>query len=215
MSTLREELNSFKRERIRGQAERLFYANGYSGTTMDAIAESLRATKPFLYGAYARKTDILVDIHLSVVQRILDAIETARASGGTPTAKLQSVVRKLTAMTLENQAAVAIYFREEAFIPARQTRRINDLKGRVDDGIAALLDEGVASGEFKVDDLRLTALALAGMVSWSHTWYRSGGRLDIDTIGERMARLALRLVGASAATPARVAPDRASAEKRR
>lgn len=197
--TIHEEMDTFKRERIRGHAEQLFYANGFSGTTMDAIAESLQATKPFLYGAYARKIDILVDIHLSVVQRILEAVESARASNGTATAKLERVARKLTAMTLENQAAVAIYFREETFIPARQTRRINDIKGRIDDGIAALLSEGVASGEFKVDDVRLTGLALVGMISWSYTWYRSDGRLQIDAIGERMARYALRLVGAAGA----------------
>jgi AcrR family transcriptional regulator len=194
-STIRDEIDSFKRERIRGHAERLFYLNGFSGTTMDAIAESLHATKPFLYGAYAKKTDILVDIHLSVVQRILDALESARASSGTARAKLERVARKLTAMTLENQAAVAIYFREETSIPARQTRKINDIKGRIDESLSALLSEGVSSGEFKVDDVRLAALALVGMISWSYTWYRSDGRLDIDSIGDQMARYALRLAG--------------------
>jgi len=196
VTTIRSEIDSFKRERIRGHAEQLFYANGFSGTTMDAIADSLHATKPFLYGAYAKKIDILVDIHLSVVQRILDAIETARASSGTATEKLRRVARKLTVMTLENQAAVAIYFREETSIPGRQTRKINDIKGRIDESLSALLSEGVASDEFKVDDIRLTALALVGMISWSYTWYRRDGRLDIDSIGEQMASYALRLAGA-------------------
>lgn len=198
-TTIHDEIDSFKRERIRGHAEQLFYANGFSGTTMDAIAESLRATKPFLYGAYAKKTDILVDIHLSVVQRILDTIESARASSGSATAKLERVAHKLTAMALENQAAVAIYFREETSIPARQTRKINDIKGRIDESLSALLSEGVAAGEFKVDDVRLTALALVGMISWSYTWYRSDGRLDIDSIGDRMACYALRLAGVAQA----------------
>ena len=193
--TIREEMCSFKRERIRGHAEQLFYLNGFSGTTMEAIADSLHATKPFLYGAYAKKTDILVDIHLSVVQRVLDAIDSARASNGTATAKLERVARKLTAMTLENQAAVAIYFREETSIPSRQTKKINDIKGKIDESLAALLAEGVAVGEFKVDDVRLTALALGGMISWSYTWYRSNGRLGVDAIGEHMARYALRLAG--------------------
>ena len=195
--TIREEMDSFKRERIRGHAEQLFYVNGFSGTTMEAIAESLHATKPFLYGAYAKKIDILVDIHLSVVQRILDAIDSTRASNGTVTAKLERVARKLTALTLENQAAVAIYFREETSIPPRQTRKINEIKGRIDESLAALLAEGVATGEFRVDDVRLTALALGGMISWSYTWFRSNGRLDVDAIGEHMARYALRLAGVS------------------
>ena len=110
--TIKQEIESFKKDRIRGQAERLFYERGFRGTSMDAIAESLHATKPFLYGAYQKKTDILFDIHLRVVQRSLDAIDTARASPGTPAEKLRRFALRLTDVTLSNQAAVAIFFRE-------------------------------------------------------------------------------------------------------
>ena len=196
--TIKQEIESFKKDRIRGQAERLFYERGFRGTSMDAIAESLHATKPFLYGAYQKKTDILFDIHLRVVQRSLDAIDGARASPGTPTERLRRFALRLTDVTLSNQAAVAIFFREEASIPARQLRRINDLKGQIDDGIAALLAEGVAAGEFTIADTRTAALAIGGMISWGYTWYRAAGRLDVAAIAEHMADYALRIAGASA-----------------
>ena len=38
---LRDELKSFKKERILEEAERLFYERGFRGTSLDAIAESL------------------------------------------------------------------------------------------------------------------------------------------------------------------------------
>lgn len=186
-----------KKQRIRGRAEQLFYERGFSGTTMEAIADSLSATKPFLYGSYAKKTDILVDIHMSVVERILGAIEAARASSGTASDKLRRFARELTEMTLTNQAAVAIYFREEASLPPRQLRKINDAKGKIDESLAALLQDGVASGEFRVADVRLAALAIGGMISWTYTWYRPGGRLEIAAIADQMAEYALHLAGAS------------------
>jgi TetR/AcrR family transcriptional regulator, cholesterol catabolism regulator len=196
-NSIRAEIDTLKKQRIRGQAEQLFYERGFSGTTMEAIAESLRATKPFLYGSYAKKTDILVDIHMSVVDRILLGIECARASAGTASEKLRRFARELTEMTLTNQAAVAIYFREEASLPPRQLRKINDAKGKIDAGLAALLQDGVESGEFHVADVRLAALAIGGMISWAYTWYRPGGRLEIAAIADQMAEYALHLAGAT------------------
>ncbi|HEY8709449.1 MAG TPA: helix-turn-helix domain-containing protein [Burkholderiaceae bacterium] len=58
---IKDEIELFRKDRIRGQAERLFYERGFRGTSMDAIAESLDATKPFLYVSYPKKTDILYD----------------------------------------------------------------------------------------------------------------------------------------------------------
>lgn len=196
-NSIRAELDTLKKQRIRGRAEQLFYERGFSGTTMEAIAESLRATKPFLYGSYAKKTDILVDIHMSVVDRILRAIEYARASNGTASEKLRRFARELTEMTLTNQAAVAIFFREEASLPPRQLRKINDVKGKIDESLAALLKDGVEAGEFHVVDVRLAALAIGGMISWAYTWYRPGGRLEIAAIADQMAGYALQLAGAS------------------
>lgn len=195
-NTIRMEFETLKKERIRGQAEQLFYERGFSGTTMEAIADSLRATKPFLYGAYAKKTDILVDIHMSVVQRILQAVESARALPVPASQKLHQFARGLAEMTLNNQAAVAIYFREEASLPPRQLRKINDVKGKIDESLAGLLEEGVVAGEFHLDDVRLAALAIGGMISWTYTWYRPGGRLDIAAIAAHMADYALRVAGA-------------------
>lgn len=193
---IKEEIEVFRKDRIRGQAERLFYERGFRGTSMDAIAESLQATKPFLYGSYQKKTDILFDIHMHVVQRTLEAIDNARASPGAPTEKLRRFAIRLTEVTLANQAAVAIFFREEASIPAKQLRRINDLKGKIDDGIAALLAEGVTAGEFSIADTRTAALAIGGMISWAYTWYRVSGRLDVAAIAAQMADYTLRIAGA-------------------
>ncbi len=190
-ASFRAQMQLLKKDRIRGEAERLFYERGFSGTSMDAIAESMQATKPFIYGAYASKGDILFDIHLSVVQRVFDAVEAARGANESPSAGLRDFARRLTTLVLESQAAVAVFFREEGSITAKQLKRINDLKSRVDDGLAALLDEGVAECEFDVEDTRTAALAIVGMIGWSYTWYRADGRLAPETLAEHMASYAM------------------------
>ncbi|MBZ0325170.1 MAG: TetR/AcrR family transcriptional regulator, partial [Alphaproteobacteria bacterium] len=46
---IREELRAFRKDRILYEAAELFYERGYTGTTLDAIAERLEVTKPFIY----------------------------------------------------------------------------------------------------------------------------------------------------------------------
>lgn len=194
--TLRDELRSFKRERIIEEAQRLFYERGYRGTSLDAVAEALDMTKPFVYAVYARKVDILVEISMRTLQRSLDTLREARAAGGSPTAQLQRFAMRFTEVVIRHQAGSAVFFREEASIPADATRRINRLKGEFDDELAALLEEGRGTGEFALDDVRTATLAIGGMISWIYVWFRSGGRLSPAVIGEHMASYALRIAGA-------------------
>ena len=56
------------------------------------------------------------------------------------------------------------------------------------------LEEGVAAGVFEIEDVRLTALAIGGMISWAFTWYNPQGRLSTAEICRRMAGLVLRMV---------------------
>jgi hypothetical protein len=54
----------------------------------------------------------------------------------------------------------------------------------------------VASGEFTVEDVPLTALAIGGIVGWAPVWYRPGGRLSQTEASERVAMLVLAMVQA-------------------
>src|SRR5829696_8625482 len=56
---LRAEVQEFKRRRILEESRELFFAQGYESTTLDAIAESLNVTKPFLYSYFRNKSEIL------------------------------------------------------------------------------------------------------------------------------------------------------------
>ena len=62
LGSLRAEVSDFKRLRIREEACDLFFMRGYESTTLDAVAQQLEVTKPFIYSYYATKSDLLYDI---------------------------------------------------------------------------------------------------------------------------------------------------------
>jgi hypothetical protein len=43
--------------------------------------------------------------------------------------------------------------------------------------VESVISEGVAAGELRALDPRLTALALFGMVNWAYQWFRTDGPL--------------------------------------
>ena len=192
---IRDELKQFKKERILEEAVRLFYERGFRGTSLDAIAESLDMTTPFIYAAYERKNDILVEIYMRALLPSLEAIQQARAQGGAPAAQLWRFAFNYTRVVISNQRGTAVFFREEVSIPKESRREINRIKKVMDDEVAGLLNEGVRSGDFSVGDARTAALAIIGMVSWAYLWYREGGRLSPNQIAGELASHALRMAG--------------------
>jgi AcrR family transcriptional regulator len=193
---IRDQLKSFKKEKVMQEAQRLFFKRGFRGTSLEAIASSMGMTKPFIYGLYENKAKILFDISLRNIKLALDAVESACQAAGTPSERLVEVARRLTHICIEHGEAVTVFFREEASLEPLHLKTINELKGQLDSALAGLLEEGVESGDFKMTDVRIGSLAISGMISWSYTWYRPTGRLKAEEIKEHMAQYSLLIAGA-------------------
>ena len=114
---------------------------------------------------------------------------------GTPTERLHRAIVDFTKVVLQRQANIAIYFREEKNLTPEALEEINELRRQFDRKLSKLLEDGAAAGEFHVEDVRLAALAIGGMISWAYTWHRPGGRLGLDQMGVHMANVALQMVG--------------------
>jgi AcrR family transcriptional regulator len=193
---MREEILAYKRERILEEAVKLFYERGFTGTTLDDIAAELGVTKPFIYTHFRSKTELLAALCKPTIELSLGAVTQAASGPGSPTERLYRAIAGFTEVVLSRQANIAIYFREEKNLSPEALGEINGLRKKFDRVLSKLLAEGVAAGEFDVGDVSLTALAIGGMISWAYTWHRPEGRLAIDDMCDRMAELALQMVGA-------------------
>lgn len=193
----RADSQAIKRERVLTAARDLFYARGYTSTTLDDVAAALGVTKPFIYTYFRGKAELLAALCTPTIALSLDAIANAAAGPGTPTERLRRAMVDFAKVVLSRQANIAIFFREEKNLAPEALAEITALRKRFDHSLSALLAEGVAAGAFTVPDVSLAALALGGMVSWAYTWHRPEGRLALDALCERFAELALRLVGAA------------------
>lgn len=189
-----EELASFKRQRIVDEATRLFYENGYQGTTVDDIAEALGVTKPFIYAYFANKTDLLYAAAEVGINRTLVTIDRILALPLSPPQKLRQLSEEMMGVVVEEQPHIAVYFREEKYLTKEQAHTIDRKREKFDRRLAGLIQDGIGLGVFEAPDPDLASLAIGGMISWTFTWHRPHGRLSDDALAAGMADLVLKLV---------------------
>jgi len=193
---MREEILAYKRERIIEEAVKLFYARGFTGTTLDDIAAELGVTKPFIYTHFRSKVELLAALCTPTIEMSLAAVENAANLPGSPTERLHRAIVDFTHVILSRQANIAIFFREEKNLTPEALAEINGLRRQFDRVLSQLLAQGNDAGEFHIADVNLAALAIGGMISWAYTWHRPNGRLKLEEMCTCMADLALQMAGA-------------------
>jgi AcrR family transcriptional regulator len=195
--TIRDEVAALKRERTIEAAVELFYERGYENTTLEAVAERLEVSKPFIYVHFDSKMELLAEICSRAIASSLDVIKQACQLDRSPTEKLALFGERFVIAVLQSQKHFAIFTREEKNLSAGDFARISNMRREFDAKLRELLSEGISSGEFKIKDAGLAALAIGGMVSWAYVWYRPGGRLSLEELAVQMSSLVLSLAGVS------------------
>ncbi|MDG1065762.1 MAG: TetR/AcrR family transcriptional regulator [Luminiphilus sp.] len=197
-SNLKHEVSDFKRRRIREEASHLFFQQGYEGTTLDAIAQRLDVTKPFLYTHYANKAELLYDICRTGILQSLAAIDPIlEDSTATAAERLARLVEAVLAIIFDYQEFIVVYEREEKNLDEMQAREIREHRSLFDHKVAMLLEQGRASAEFEVIDAVLTANTIGGMMTWVALWYRSGGKRTRHQIISHTLRMVFSAAGAT------------------
>lgn len=193
---IRDAVTRLKRERIISTAVDLFHNNGLGNTTLEAVAEKMNVTKPFIYSHFRSKNALLAEICSRGIRASLDVMDRIVASKGTATEKVQALAHDFMIAVLENQGHIAIYTREQKHLSREDSDAIDNMRREFDRKFCSLLNEGVATGEFVVADVQMASLAIGGIVSWSYVWYRPNGRLTQAETAEQISALVMAMIQA-------------------
>jgi len=195
---LREEVNAYKKELILRAAVDTFYEHGYHDTTVDMLAERLDGTKAIFYYYYTDKRAVLDEIYKRSLSSAQAVIRQAIDAGGPPSQVLSTFARLYTIWVIDNQHLVDVFWREERTLSREVRAEVAAEQKKFDDLLAGIIRDGVAKGEFHVQDVRTTARAVSGMISFLYTWWQADRRLTREDAANYYAELALRLVTSQA-----------------
>ena len=192
-----DEVAELKREKILQSAVDLFYTNGYLPTTMDVIAESIGATKPFVYYHFENKAELLSEIARRTLREWLGVTTRVIEKSLSPTETLALVTHQFTMIVLDMHKLVSIYFREQLNLPKEVAAEIAEMRRQIDTQVRMILSEGKKAGVFEFNDLAVASQVVTGMVSFVFAWYREPSRLSKEAICDQMVSHVLRSVGAT------------------
>ena len=195
--TLKDEVTDFKRRRIREEACRLFYQEGYENATLEAVAKKLQITKPSIYQHYANKGELLFDICKTGISLSLEAVEQAVVLRATSLQRLVALIESVLRIIFDYQEFIVVYTREEKHLDRAQARAIRELRSAFDHKLGTLLAEGDLVDELSVEDPVLTATTIGGIMTWVSLWYSPSGKRTQVEITTHIKEMILRLVRVS------------------
>lgn len=151
--------------RILQKAGELFAARGYREISMREIAAECGITKPAIYHYFRGKTHLYLAVLDRELERLVVALDEASAGPGAVPDRLARLVRCYLESLQHRLSLIQLLLRDvgaiESEIPGVAAKRSEDVLRP----FVALIQEGIARGEFRAVDAMRTALSLAGMMN--------------------------------------------------
>lgn len=183
-------------EAIRRAGLRLIYERGYAATSLRDLAAAVGIQPGSLYNHISTKQDLLFGLVHSHMEELLIRLDEVLAG-------VEGSRRQLTAF-IEFHLTYHIKKTHEVFISYSELRSLEPpnyaavvaLRERYEKRLIAILDQGVASGDFVIADRPVAAYGILAMLTGITSWFRPDGRLDTPALISLYTEMVLRSVGA-------------------
>jgi AcrR family transcriptional regulator len=183
---------SNKQAEIALAAVKLFEQKGYHATSVQDIADEVGLQKGSLYHYIHSKEDLLLQIAHQAISEFNQRLERVIASDSTAKEKLIRAIENHLTVSISNLQTTTVLLREAFSLGETPGSVIQQLTDRYLDLWTQILLEGMKTGEFSVENPRITALAILGACNWVYRWYKSSGELSAEEVASLFSNLFLQ-----------------------
>jgi len=153
-------------------AAKVFARRGYHGASTQDIADVLGIRQASLYYYFESKEAALEAVCADGVEDyVIRALAVLRGPGSASDKVARLVLHHLSPV-VERQDFTLAFLGERRFLPKPARDRIRALERRYERIIQKVIEQGMASGEFRPElDARMATLALLGLGNSATAWY--------------------------------------------
>ncbi|MER6124988.1 TetR/AcrR family transcriptional regulator [Streptomyces sp. NPDC001795] len=173
-----------------------FAERGYHATTTRDIAGRAGMSPAALYIHFKTKEELLHRISRIGHDKALDILRTAGRREGTAKERLADAVSSFVRWHAGRRTTARVVQYELDALGPDARAEILALRRQVDAEVRAIVEDGVAAGEFDVLDVHGTTLAVLSLCIDVARWFNVDGPRTPDEVGALYADLVLRMVGA-------------------
>ncbi|MBK8468932.1 MAG: TetR family transcriptional regulator [Actinomycetales bacterium] len=194
--------------RLFDAATAAFADNGFHATTTRDIASRAGLSPAGVYVHFTSKEELLYRLSRAGHEQALALITSAADDVDSPSEALAAVMARFSAWHAEHYAIARVVQNEFPHLSEAHRDEVLALRKRIDATVRRVLRAGEASGDFVLDNVADTALALLSIVVDVARWYTPALHRTPEQIGATNAALGLRLVGCRGPnlSPERLAP---------
>jgi len=186
-------------------AAKVFALRGYHGASTQDIADVLGIRQASLYYYFESKEAALEAVCSDGVEDYAVRALAVLRGPGTASDKVAKLVFHHLSPVVERQDYTVVFHRERRYLPKPARERIRTLERRYERIIQKVIEQGVASGEFRADlDPRMATLALLGLGNSATAWYGREPGATFERITSNYIDLLVRAFRKDDAPPLRV-----------
>jgi AcrR family transcriptional regulator len=163
----------------------LFSRKGYTATSTREVAALLGIQKASLYYHIDSKEDLLYTICRSSLEQIRHDVQTAIREVEDPLERLRMLITSHIESLLRDEAKHSTTFTEMHALSADRLTEVLRLRDAHESLLRSVLQEAQSAGVLRNDvDAKYLCLALLGMMNRVTVWYRRGGPLSPNQVGQ-------------------------------
>lgn len=173
---------SAKRELILAEAAKLFKDRGYSGTSMRDLAGQVGMEAASMYNHIKSKDELLDTICFRISDTYISQLTEIERTNIPYGEKIKSLVRLHIRLMVEDGAAVSVANHDWKYLPEPRLTEFKQARKTYEKGFAALIEAGIAAGEFRPVNVSVALFTVLSAVRWVELWYRPGRGLSAQEL---------------------------------
>ena len=177
---------------IKSAALKLFSEKGFYGTSTRDITEAAGVSKGTLYWHFKSKKEVAFSLVSDMLSDFLALIEATRDQEGPVVQRLESLAAAVAELYYQETDYLRLLWKfraDRAYIFSEDyTEKVSSYYVRIRKALEAMVEQGIASGEFKDVDARLMAFIMLGITEGLEVeWLENESELSMrDALNETM-----------------------------
>jgi AcrR family transcriptional regulator len=168
---------------IRRKAAVLWAKQGYHATGVLELCEATGLGKGALYYHIGSKEELLFDISIGSVEKLIADAEAALATESSSAEKLRSMAEQLMRNISDDLPEWIVFFGEYNTLTGSMRKEVMERRDHYEALWLRVVEEGQATNEFRETD-PIFVKGLLGMFNYAYLWIRHQGTLAPEEIAD-------------------------------